>query len=155
MSARTAASPTGGAAPDCSFCSIVRGEMQTAMVFEDEETLAFLDHRPVFRGHCLLIPKEHRATLLDLPETLAHIVIRNAQRLTAAVEQAMHAEGSFVAVNNRISQSVPHFHLHIVPRRKGDGLRGFFWPRQKYADVAEMKTVQEAIRTSLREQFPA
>ncbi len=134
---------------DCTFCRIARKELEAAIVYEDQDTLAFLDHRPLFAGHCLLIPKTHHGTLLDLPETLAGVLFRNAQRLTGAVERAMSAEGSFVAINNHISQSVAHFHIHIVPRRKGDGLKGFFWPRRKYRDRAEMESVQEAIRSAL------
>jgi histidine triad (HIT) family protein len=155
MTPKTSITLRGEEVPACSFCSIARGETESTIVFEDRETLAFLDFRPLFAGHCLLIPKEHRATLVDLPEALAHILIRNAQRLTDAVERAMEAQGSFVAMNNRISQSVPHFHIHIVPRRKGDGLKGFFWPRHKYRDAAEMKAVQKAIRSALSTQCMA
>jgi len=155
MTPKTSIASRREAAPACSFCSIARRETESTIVFEDGDTLAFLDYRPLFVGHCLLIPKEHRATLVDLPEALAHILIRNTQRLTRAVERAMEAEGSFVAINNRVSQSVPHFHIHIVPRRKGDGLKGFFWPRSKYRDRAEMKAVQEAIRSALSAQSMA
>jgi histidine triad (HIT) family protein len=129
----------------CLFCGIVAGEAATAIVFEDERTLAFLDHRPLFPGHCLLIPKAHYETLADLPEELIAPLFRNAKLLASAVERAMESDGSFVAINNRVSQSVPHLHIHIVPRRKKDGLRGFFWPRRKYENAAEMERVQDHI----------
>ncbi len=130
----------------CLFCRIVAGEVAAATVFEDESTLAFLDHRPLFPGHCLLIPKAHYETLADLPEGLIAPLFGNARVLAGAVERAMAADGSFVAINNRVSQSVPHLHIHIVPRRKKDGLRGFFWPRQKYESAAEMERVRLLIR---------
>ncbi len=119
------------------------------VVFEDGASVAFLDHRPLFPGHVLLVPKEHYETLADLPEALAGRLFCNAQLLSRAVETAMGAEGTFVGINNKVSQSVPHVHVHIVPRRKGDGLRGFFWPRQRYPDEAAMRRVQEAIRAAV------
>jgi histidine triad (HIT) family protein len=130
----------------CLFCRIVAGEVPTDTVFEDSRTLAFLDHRPLFPGHCLLIPRDHYETLADLPDELVAPLFGNARRLAAAVERAMDAEGSFVAINNRVSQSVPHLHIHIVPRRKKDGLRGFFWPRGKYEGDA-----MERVRAKLRD----
>ena len=120
------------------------------MVFEDEVSIAFLDHRPLFPGHTLLAPKEHYETLTDMPGELVGPLFTNARRLARAVEQGMAAEGTFVAINNRVSQSVPHLHIHIVPRRKGDGLRGFFWPRQKYKDDNEIHRTQDAIRAEVR-----
>ncbi len=135
---------------DCLFCGIVAGEVAAATVFEDERTLAFLDHRPVFPGHCLLIPKAHFETLADLPEELIGPLFGNVKLLAEAVERGMNAEGSFVAINNRVSQSVPHLHVHIVPRRKKDGLRGFFWPRRKYESDAEMEQVRESVRAAIR-----
>ena len=134
----------------CLFCRIVAGEVSAAIVFEDENSLAFLDHRPVFQGHSLLIPKAHFETLADLPPKLVGPFFTNAQLLSKAVEQALEAEGTFVAMNNRISQSVPHLHVHIVPRRRKDGLRGFFWPRQKYESEDGLKMVQEAIKTAVK-----
>jgi histidine triad (HIT) family protein len=134
---------------DCKFCQIASGTLASSVVFEDAMSLAFLDYRPVFPGHVLLIPKIHYETLDDLPAELIGPFFANAQRLALAVERGMQAEGTFVAINNKISQSVPHLHVHIVPRRKKDGLRGFFWPRQKYKDEAEMKQAQEAIRNVL------
>ena len=134
----------------CGFCAIVEGKAPESVVFEDERTLAFLDHRPLFPGHCLLIPKTHYETLADLPEDLIGPLFRNARLLAAAVEQAQSAEGSFVGINNRVSQSVPHLHIHVVPRRKKDGLRGFFWPRQKYENAAEMERVRDNLREAMR-----
>jgi histidine triad (HIT) family protein len=130
--------------PGCLFCEIATHKTEAKIVFEDAISLAFLDYRPLFAGHCLLIPKVHYATLVDLPEDVVGPLFLNAQHLTKAVETAMKAEGSFVAMNNVVSQSVPHFHIHIVPRKRGDGLRGFFWPRQKLGD-AEMLAVHETL----------
>jgi len=132
----------------CLFCRIVAGEVAAA-VFEDELTLAFLDHRPLFPGHCLLIPKTHYETLTDLPEDLIGPLFGNARLLAGAVEQGMESDGSFVAINNRVSQSVAHLHIHVVPRRKKDGLRGFFWPRQKYESAAEMERVRDTLRAAI------
>ena len=126
---------------DCTFCKMIAGKMDCPKVFEDEHTLVFLDHRPLFPGHSLLIPKSHFETLADLPHSLIQPLFSNVQMLASAIQTAMEAEGSFVAANNRVSQSVPHFHVHIVPRRKGDGLKGFFWPRQKYKSAEEMNEV--------------
>jgi histidine triad (HIT) family protein len=131
---------------DCKFCEIAS---KSVIVFEDDISLAFLDHRPLFPGHTLLIPKVHCETLADLPADLVSPFFANVQRLSSTVERAMQAEGSFVAINNRVSQSVPHLHVHIVPRNKGDGLRGFFWPRQKYRDEEQMRTVQSLIKSAL------
>ena len=133
----------------CLFCQIARGEAPAYRVLEDEASVAFLDHRPLFPGHCLLVPRDHYETLMDLPPALLGPLFRNAQVLARAMEVALGAEGSFVAINNRVSQSVPHVHIHIVPRRKGDGLRGFFWPRQRYRSAAEMEAVQKALREAI------
>lgn len=124
------------------------------VVFEDELSIAFLDHRPLFIGHTLLIPKAHYETLSDLPAALVGPFFANVQLLTRAVEQGLRAEGSFVALNNRVSQSVPHLHVHIVPRRKKDGLRGFFWPRQAHPDEDKMRDAQAAIRKALAGDSP-
>src|SRR5436853_6871023 len=132
----------------CLFCRIATGEVPARLVFEDETSLAFLDHRPVFPGHCLLIPKGHYETLTDLPEELIGPFFKNAQRLSRAVESALEAHGTFVAMNNRVSQSVPHLHTHIVPRRRKDGLKGFFWPRYPYGSDEEAAAVQSAIRNA-------
>lgn len=135
--------------PNCKFCQIASRAVSSGIVFEDSLSLAFLDNRPLFPGHTLLIPKQHYETLQDLPADLMGTFFKNVQLLARAVESGMHAEGSFVAINNRVSQSVPHLHVHIVPRRKKDGLRGFFWPRQPYKDDAEMQQAQTAIQKAL------
>ena len=133
----------------CVFCNVLSGEAATNVVFEDEISLAFLDHRPLFPGHCLLIPKIHYETLSDLPENLVGPFFKNVQLLTRAVEAALQAEGSFVAMNNRVSQSVPHLHVHVVPRKRKDGLKGFFWPRNKYGNETEIVEVQKLIRSAI------
>jgi histidine triad (HIT) family protein len=130
---------------DCPFCQIASGIQPAAIVLEDDCVVAFLDNRPLFPGHCLLIPRAHVETLNDLPESMLKPFFAAAQILSRAVEKAMDAEGTFVAINNRISQSVPHLHLHVVPRRKKDGLKGFFWPRRKYDDDTEPEAVRAAI----------
>ena len=137
------------ASRECKFCQILSGVIPSAIVYQDDISVAFLDHRPLFPGHTLLVPKDHYETLDQLPAALIGPFFSNAQRLARAVEQGMQAEGSFVAINNRVSQSVPHLHVHIVPRRKKDGLRGFFWPRQPYPDEAQMKQAQTAIINAL------
>jgi histidine triad (HIT) family protein len=133
----------------CAFCDIIQGKVPAEVVFNDSVSIAFLDHRPLFPGHCLLIPRDHYETLLDLDTGMITALFSNAQRLARAMEAGLGAEGSFVAVNNRVSQSVPHFHIHVVPRRKKDGLKGFFWPRQKYRDEAHMIHVADLIRSAL------
>jgi histidine triad (HIT) family protein len=130
----------------CTFCEIVTGARPAHRVFEDDSCAAFLDARPVFVGHTLLVPRAHHETLADLPIALVAPVFAAAQRLARAVEAALGADGSFVAVNNRVSQSVPHLHVHVVPRKKKDGLRGFFWPRQKYASEEDAERVASLIR---------
>jgi histidine triad (HIT) family protein len=130
---------------------MMRGDHEYAQVYEDEVALAFLDHRPLFPGHSLLVPKAHYETLTDLPVPLLAPLFSAARSLASAIEKALDAEGTFVAINNRVSQSVPHFHIHIVPRRRKDGLRGFFWPRRAYGSAAEREQVQTAIRAALEE----
>jgi histidine triad (HIT) family protein len=120
-------------AADCVFCSIIKGETPADLVLDEPDLVAFLDARPVFKGHVLLLPREHVVTLPDLPAGLRDPFLEAAQRLARAVVDGLGAQGSFVATNNVVSQSVPHLHLHVVPRTKGDGLRGFFWPRTRYA----------------------
>ncbi len=134
---------------DCKFCAIARGEIDARIVFDGQRTLAFLDHRPVFPGHMLLVPREHRDTMLDTEADLLGELMTDAQLLARAVETGLGADGSFVAVNNRVSQSVPHLHVHVVPRRRKDGLRGFFWPRNPYRDEAHAAEVQEALRAAV------
>ncbi len=124
--------------PDCLFCRIVAGEIRAHTVLETERLVGFLDHRPVFKGHVLVVPREHVVTLPDLPADLRDPFLAAGQRLATAMVEGLGAQGSFVAVNNTVSQSVPHLHLHVVPRTKGDGLRGFFWPRTKYDSDEEM-----------------
>ena len=135
----------------CRFCKVSNHEVAARLVFEDDISLAFLDHRPVFPGHCLLIPKQHYETFADLPADVIGPFFANAQLLSRAVESAMEADGTFVAMNNRVSQSVPHLHVHVVPRRRKDGLRGFFWPRYPYKTEEDAEAVQEAIRKAIAE----
>ena len=133
---------------DCVFCAIVAGGTPAHVVYGDDATLAFLDLRPVFPGHVLLVPRDHYETLTDLPPALVEPLFTAARRLAAAVQTAMEADGTFVAMNNTVSQSVPHLHVHVVPRRRKDGLRGFFWPRQRYAGEEEMEGVAARIRAA-------
>ena len=114
------------------FCQIGRGDLDAAVVLRTDDVVAFLDHRPVFKGHVLVAPLQHIDTLLDLPQGLMQPLIMNAQRVAQAIVNALGSQGTFVAINNVVSQSVPHLHVHVVPRSKGDGLRGFFWPRTRY-----------------------
>ena len=133
----------------CAFCQVLAHGPDAHIIFEDAISLAFLDHRPLFPGHCLLIPKQHYETLIDLPEKLIGPLFTNAQFLSKNIQETMKAEGSFVAMNNVVSQSVPHFHIHIVPRSRGDGLRGFFWPRQKMSEE-ELRSVQKALVDAIK-----
>jgi len=134
---------------ECLFCRIVAGETSAHLVLEEPEVVGFLDARPVFKGHTLLVPRVHRDTLSDLPEAMFAPLLGAAQRMSDAVRSALGAQGSFVALNNVVSQSVPHLHVHVVPRTKGDGLRGFFWPRTKYADDAEAAEYAKRLRAVL------
>jgi histidine triad (HIT) family protein len=133
----------------CIFCSIVAGDTPAHTVLDDEVALAFLDIRPLFPGHVLVIPREHHVTLPDLPADLIGPFFERVQRVAAAVPVAMESTGSFVAMNNVVSQSVLHLHVHVVPRTKGDGLRGFFWPRTKYGDDAHAAEVASQVRAAL------
>jgi|SRR5271157_5187898 len=135
---------------DCLFCRIAAGDAPAAIVLDDERFLAFLDHRPLFPGHCLLIPKTHYETLADLPLHESAPLIANTQLLCSALESELGAEGTLVAINNRVSQSVPHLHVHVAPRRRKDGLRGFFWPRQRYRDEGEMERVRSLLAAAVR-----
>ncbi|MBZ5623742.1 MAG: HIT family protein [Acidobacteriia bacterium] len=134
---------------DCVFCKIASGELAAPIVFEDDRSVAFLDHRPLFPGHCLLIPRAHFETMGDLPASLIEPLFATARTLCLAMEEGLGSEGSFLAVNNRVSQSVPHLHIHVVPRRKKDGLKGFFWPRGKYRDESDMEAVRVCLRTAV------
>jgi histidine triad (HIT) family protein len=133
---------------DCLFCRIASGADPSHVVYESDDAVAFLDARPVFPGHTLVVPRQHVVTYLDLPADLIGPFFAAGQRVTAAVTTGMGAQGSFVAMNNVVSQSVPHLHLHVVPRTKGDGLRGFFWPRRKYAE-GEAEQCASQIRAAL------
>jgi histidine triad (HIT) family protein len=133
----------------CLFCQIASGAVAAPMVFEDDHSLAFLDHRPLFPGHCLVIPRRHFETMGDLPASQIGPLFATAQTLCRAVEEGLGSEGSFLAVNNRVSQSVPHLHIHVVPRRKKDGLRGFFWPRGKYRDESDVETFRLSLRNAV------
>jgi len=137
------------AAGECVFCAIIAGETEADLVLDEPDFAAFLDTRPVFKGHVLLVPRDHVDTLPDLPARLRDGFLEAAQRLALAMVEALGAQGSFVAVNNVVSQSVPHLHLHVVPRTKGDGLRGFFWPRTKYADPEERGQYAARLRAAL------
>lgn len=135
----------------CLFCGFAEGRGEARVVHEDDDTLAFLDHRPLQIGHVLVVPRRHVETLPELPDALLGPLFRVVRRLARVLPPALEAEGSFVAVNNRVSQSVPHLHVHVVPRRRRDGLRGFFWPRHRYRDAAHAEEVQGAIRAALEE----
>jgi histidine triad (HIT) family protein len=135
--------------PPCVFCRIVAGESPAHVAFEDEMAVGFLDIRPLFPGHVLLVPRDHVVTLPDLPPEQVGPLFERARRLAAAMVDALGAQGSFVAMNNTVSQSVPHLHVHVVPRTKGDGLRGFFWPRTTYDDEAHAAETAARIRTAM------
>jgi histidine triad (HIT) family protein len=138
------------AAQDCLFCKIVDGDIPAQIVYRDSQTIGFLDVHPLFPGHVLLCPREHLETLLDIPPELTGPLMAKTQLLAKAVEGALDAEGTFIAINNRVSQTVPHLHIHIVPRRRRDGLKGFFWPRQPYRDEAAREAVRDAIEREVR-----
>ncbi|MFG2105379.1 HIT family protein [Micromonospora chersina] len=133
----------------CVFCGIVAGEVPAFRVADEADGVAFLDTRPVFKGHVLVVPRTHLVTLADLPADALPGYFRLVQRLAVAVEAGVGAGGTFVAMNNKVSQSVPHLHTHVVPRTKGDGLRGFFWPRTRYADDAEARGYAERVAAAL------
>jgi histidine triad (HIT) family protein len=147
------AGPEGAAAKsgsgECLFCSIAAGDTPAHIVLDEPDVVAFLDHRPVFKGHVLVIPRAHVVTLPELPVPLLTSVFVAVQRAARAVVDGLGAQGSWVAENNVVSQAVPHVHVHVVPRTKGDGLRGFFWPRQKYADDNEMGEYAARLRAAL------
>ena len=133
----------------CAFCEIIAGQLPADVILDEPEALAFLDRRPVFPGHTLLVPRRHVGSLDDLPADLVGPLFDAARRLRRAVRVAVEADGSVVAVNNHISQSVPHLHVHILPRRRRDGLRGFFWPRLGYEDEVHRLRTAEAIKAAL------
>lgn len=133
----------------CIFCEIVAGHVPAHVVLDEDGVLAFLDTRPIFFGHVLVVPKHHVVTLPDLPHAQIAPFFSRVQRIAEAVPVAMEAEGTFVAMNNVVSQSVPHLHVHVVPRKKKDGLKGFFWPRRKYDDDEQARETAAAIRDAL------
>jgi histidine triad (HIT) family protein len=133
----------------CVFCAVVAGSEPSHVVLDEPDVIAFLDYRPVFKGHVLVIPREHVVTLPDLPSELLAPLFGAVSRCCTAVVEAFGAQGSWVAENNIVSQAVPHLHVHVVPRTKGDGLRGFFWPRQKYEDEAGMAEYAARLRGAL------
>jgi len=136
--------------PDrCLFCAIAAGDVPATVVLDEADVVAFLDLRPVFKGHTLVVPRAHHETLTDLPGSLLAPLLGAAQRVAGAMVRGLGAQGSFVAMNNVVSQSVPHLHVHVVPRTKGDGLRGFFWPRLKYASDDERESFGALVRDAL------
>lgn len=138
-----------GSMAGCVFCSILAGEVPAHVVLDDDVVLGFLDVRPLFSGHVLVVPRHHVETLTDLPAIEVGPYFETVQRITAAVRTAMGAQGTFVALNNTVSQSVPHLHTHVVPRTKGDGLKGFFWPRTRYTDDEHAAAVAASIARAL------
>lgn len=134
----------------CVFCNIAAGKAEASIVYETSQMVAFLDTYPLFPGHVLLCPREHYMTLLDIPRDLHEPLMETTRLLAEAVELAVDAEGTFIAINNRVSQTVPHLHIHIVPRRRRDGLRGFFWPRQHYKDAQAREAVRNAIEREVQ-----
>ena len=139
---------------DCVFCRIIAGEVPAHLVLDDEEFVAFLDARPVFKGHVLVVPRRHYVTLADLPVAVVGPLFERVRLLSAAIPAALGAQGTFVALNNVVSQSVPHLHVHVVPRTKGDGLRGFFWPRGRYASEEEASQYARQIADAVAAMVP-
>jgi histidine triad (HIT) family protein len=135
--------------PDCVFCKIVRGEIHAEIVHEDDISVVFLDTAPLFPGHALVCPKKHFDTLMEVPGNLLEPIFTAAQRVARAVERGLGAEGSFVAINNKVSQSVPHVHVHVIPRRRKDGMKGFFWPRRPYDSPEHMRETADILRAAL------
>ena len=133
----------------CVFCRIAAGEVDAFRVHEDERLIVFLDSTPLFPGHCLVCPKEHHELFTEFPPDFFQPLFAVAQLIARALEHGLGAEGSFIAVNNRISQSVPHLHVHVIPRKKGDGMKGFFWPRRPYRDREHALETRDAIRSAL------
>ena len=136
-------------AAECLFCRVVAGEVPADVVSDSPDAFAFLDHRPVFKGHTIVVPRVHVVTLTDLPAPAVGPFFTEVQRVTRAVVDGLDADGSFVAMNNVVSQSVAHLHVHVIPRRRKDGLRGFFWPRVKYTDAAESADYAARIASAL------
>jgi histidine triad (HIT) family protein len=141
---------TYGGRVTCVFCQIVAGETGAAHVLDTPEAVGFLDRRPLFKGHVLVVPRDHVGTFTDLPHARVGPFFAEVQRVAAVVRDELGAQGTLVAMNNTVSQSVPHLHVHVVPRTKGDGLRGFFWPRHRYED-GEMEAYAARLRSALEE----
>jgi histidine triad (HIT) family protein len=135
---------------DCAFCAIIRGEQPATTIVETDRLLAFLDHRPLFRGHTLLVPKQHMRLLSDLPAEMAAEFLITAQRLERAISSGLGVSGTMILVNNVVSQSVPHLHLHVIPREFKDGLRFWLGPRHPYTDADPPEAYAEKIRAALR-----
>jgi histidine triad (HIT) family protein len=133
----------------CVFCRIIAGEIPAHIVHDDEKTVVFLDSGPLFPGHCLVCPKKHYDTMYDVPKSMLEPLFSKAQLVGQAIEQALGAEGTFVAINNKVSQSVPHLHVHVIPRRRKDGMKGFFWPRRPYRDDNEAAETAATLRTAM------
>lgn len=136
--------------PKCTFCGVVTGRTAAHVVWEDDATVSFLDKRPLFAGHVLVVPRRHLETLADVPADLLAPLFSRVQAMSEAMEAVLGAAGSFVALNNRISQSVPHVHIHVVPRNRKDGLRGFFWPRTKYGSDDEAASIAARLHEGLK-----
>jgi histidine triad (HIT) family protein len=134
---------------ECTFCRIARGDLPAHQVYGDDDVLAFLDHSPLFPGHTLVVPRLHVDTFIDLAPERVGPFFQVVQRVSRAVERGMEADGILNAINNRVSQSVPHLHAHVIPRRKKDGLKGFFWPRYKYGGDEEMARIRDAIAAAI------
>jgi histidine triad (HIT) family protein len=134
---------------ECAFCDVIAGAVPAQTVLADDVAVAFLDRRPVFKGHVLVVPREHVPTLADLPAAVIGPFFLRVQRVSAVMPAALGCQGTFVAANNVVSQSVPHLHVHVVPRTKGDGLRGFFWPRGRYDSAAEAGEYASRLRAAL------
>jgi histidine triad (HIT) family protein len=139
---------------DCAFCGILAGEVPAHVVLDDGVAVAFLDARPVFKGHVLVVPREHVETLADLPSAAVGPLFERVRLVSAVLPAALGAQGTFVGLNNVVSQSVPHLHVHVVPRTRGDGLRGFFWPRHRYASEGEAASYAQRIRDALASVVP-
>ncbi len=133
----------------CTFCAIRDGAVPAEVVLDENDVMAFLDVRPLFPGHTLVIPRRHVGTLVDLPDALLAPLLGATRRVAGAMVDALGSDGSFVANNNVVSQSVPHLHFHVVPRTRGDGLKGFFWPRHPYGSAAEMSAIAARLRVAL------
>ena len=135
----------------CVFCDIAAGVIPACTVFADESTVAFLDAKPVFKGHVLVVPRQHYVTLADLPPALIEPFFTVVRHISARLPAALGAQGTFVAMNNVVSQSVPHLHAHVIPRTRGDGLRGFFWPRLRYESDTEAADYAQLIKAALEQ----